>query len=196
MADIIFLDNFDSFTYNLVDELRRLQHRVTIYRNDCDLEQLVAECQGANRLLALSPGPSSPEDAGNMLPLIERVHRHTPILGICLGHQALIAALGGKVIHAGEVMHGKISRIEHDGQAMFAHLPQPLPVARYHSLKGADPSPDWIINAWHGDIIMAVRHRQLALCGFQFHPESLLTVHGGQLLAQSIDWLLQPRHHI
>lgn len=191
MANIVFLDNFDSFTYNLVEQFRRLGHQVNIYRNDCDLDFLTqTTLSQPNTLLALSPGPGNPQQAGNMLPLIHRLKDKVPIIGICLGHQAIIEAFGGKVIHAGEVLHGKVSYIQHDAQAMFTNLANPMPVARYHSLMGTALPKDFIINAEYQGIIMAIRHRSLPICAFQFHPESLLTVQGSQLLAQSVDWLL------
>ncbi|HDR1022779.1 TPA: aminodeoxychorismate/anthranilate synthase component II [Pasteurella multocida] len=196
MAHILFLDNFDSFTYNLVDQFRSLGHHVSIYRNDCDLDFLSQTAlKQPNMILALSPGPGNPQQAGNMLPLIQRLKDKVPIIGICLGHQALIEAFGGKVIHAGEVLHGKVSYIQHDEQAMFAQLTNPMPVARYHSLMGSDLPEELIVNARYGEIIMAIRHRTLPICAFQFHPESILTVQGSQLLAQSIDWLLASKNN-
>lgn len=188
MANILFLDNFDSFTYNLVDQFKTLGHSVKVYRNDCELDRLIAEAQ-PNTILALSPGPGSPSEAGNMLPLIQALVGKVPMIGICLGHQALIEALGGKVVHAGEVLHGKVSRIQHDNQAMFAGLSNPMPVARYHSLMGIDLPESLIVNAEYNGIVMAIRHRELPICAFQFHPESILTVQGSKLLQQSLDWL-------
>ncbi|MDG2953423.1 aminodeoxychorismate/anthranilate synthase component II [Bisgaard Taxon 10/6] len=195
MATIVFLDNFDSFTYNLVDQFRTLGHQVKIYRNDCDLDLLEKMCREPDTILALSPGPGTPAEAGNMLPLIRRVKNSVPIIGICLGHQALIEAFGGKVVHAGEVLHGKVSKIQHDNQAMFAGLQNPMPVARYHSLMGSDLPEELIVNANYDGIIMAIRHRDLPVCAFQFHPESLLTVQGSKLLEQSVDWLLARQTH-
>ncbi len=195
MATILFLDNFDSFTYNLVDQFRTLGHQVRIYRNDCDLELLEKNALAQpDTILALSPGPGTPAEAGNMLPLIQRLKHKVPMIGICLGHQALIEAFGGKVIHAGEVLHGKVSKIKHDEQAMFAHLSNPMPVARYHSLMGSDLPQELIVNAAYNDIVMAIRHRDLPVCGFQFHPESILTVQGSKLLEQSVQWLLHRAH--
>ncbi len=195
MATILFLDNFDSFTYNLVDQFRTLGHQVRIYRNDCDLELLEKNALAQpDTILALSPGPGTPAEAGNMLPLIQRLKHKVPMIGICLGHQALIEAFGGKVIHAGEVLHGKVSKIKHDGQAMFAHLSNPMLVARYHSLMGSDLPQELIVNAAYNDIVMAIRHRDLPVCGFQFHPESILTVQGSKLLEQSVQWLLHRAH--
>ena len=190
MATIIFLDNFDSFTYNLVDQFRSLGHEVKIYRNDCDVDFLENLCQQPNHILALSPGPGTPAEAGNMLTLIERVKNAVPIIGICLGHQALIESFGGHVVHAGEVLHGKVSKIHHDNQAMFQDLQNPMPVARYHSLMGKDLPEEFVINAEYNNIIMAIRHKTLPICAFQFHPESILTVQGSKLLKQSVEWLL------
>ena len=191
MANILFLDNFDSFTYNLVDQFRVLGHNVKIYRNDTDLEALVNEAQNTNDcILALSPGPGTPAEAGILLPLIERLKDSVPIIGICLGHQALIQAFGGNVVHAGEVLHGKVSLIHHDNQAMFKNLANPMPVARYHSLMGDNLPADFVVNADYNGIVMAIRHKTLPICAFQFHPESILTVQGSQLLQQSIEWLL------
>ena len=195
MATIVFLDNFDSFTYNLVDQFRTLGHQVKIYRNDCDLDLLEKMCRKPDTILALSPGPGTPAEAGNMLPLIRRVKNSVPIIGICLGHQALIEAFGGKVVHAGEVLHGKVSKIQHDNQAMFAGLQNPMPVARYHSLMGSDLPEELIVNANYNGIVMAIRHRDLPVCAFQFHPESLLTVQGSKLLEQSVHWLLARQAH-
>lgn len=195
MANILFLDNFDSFTYNLVDQFRVLGHQVKVYRNDCDLEQIVQTALNTpNTVLALSPGPGTPQEAGILLPLIQRLKNTIPIIGICLGHQALIEAFGGKVVHAGEVLHGKVSKINHDGQAMFRDIANPMPVARYHSLMGSELPDELIVNADYNGIVMAIRHRNLPICGFQFHPESILTVQGSKLLEQSVEWLLNTKN--
>ena len=195
MANILFLDNFDSFTYNLVDQFRVLGHQVKVYRNNCDLEQIVQTALNTpNTVLALSPGPGTPQEAGILLPLIQRLKNTIPIIGICLGHQALIKAFGGKVVHAGEVLHGKVSKINHDGQAMFRDIANPMPVARYHSLMGSELPDELIVNADYNGIVMAIRHRNLPICGFQFHPESILTVQGSKLLEQSVEWLLNTKN--
>ncbi|MDG6240416.1 aminodeoxychorismate/anthranilate synthase component II [Glaesserella parasuis] len=191
MATIIFLDNFDSFTYNLVDQFRTLGHQVQIYRNDCDIALLEqAALAQPNTLLALSPGPGNPSEAGNLLPLIARLKGKVPMIGICLGHQALIESFGGKIVHAGEVLHGKVSLISHDNLAMFEGLNNPMPVARYHSLMGVELPDELIVNATYENIVMAIRHKSLPICGFQFHPESILTVQGSQLLKQTIAYLM------
>lgn len=195
MANILFLDNFDSFTYNLVDQFRVLGHQVKVYRNNCDLEQIVQTALNTpNTVLALSPGPGTPQEAGILLPLIQRLKNTIPIIGICLGHQALIEAFGGKVVHAGEVLHGKVSKINHDGQAMFRDITNPMPVARYHSLMGSELPDELIVNADYNGIVMAIRHHNLPICGFQFHPESILTVQGSKLLEQSVEWLLNTKN--
>ena len=195
MANILFLDNFDSFTYNLVDQFRVLGHQVKVYRNNCDLEQIVQTALNTpNTVLALSPGPGTPQEAGILLPLIQRLKNTIPIIGICLGHQALIEAFGGKVVHAGEVLHGKVSKINHDGQAMFRDITNPMPVARYHSLMGSELPDELSVNADYNGIVMAIRHRNLPICGFQFHPESILTVQGSKLLEQSVEWLLNTKN--
>lgn len=192
MATILFLDNMDSFSYNLVDQFRCLGHNVQVFNNQCEVDFLVQKALSEPQtLLVLSPGPGTPQNAGNMLPLVRTLIGKVPILGICLGHQAIIEAFGGKIIHAKEILHGKVSLIEHNGQAMFAQLPNPLPVARYHSLVGTDIPADLVVNAHYQGDVMAVYHRSLPICGFQFHPESILTVQGAKLLAQSMAFLLQ-----
>lgn len=191
MANILFVDNFDSFTYNLVDQFRELGHNVTIFRNDYPLQDFLDKALNTpDCLIALSPGPGTPAEAGNLLEIIRQLKGKVPMIGICLGHQALFDALGGKVVHTGAVLHGKVSKIEHDNQAMFAGINNPMPVARYHSLMGEDVPEGFVVNAKYEHIIMAIRHETLPICGFQFHPESILTVEGTKLLKQSVEWLL------
>lgn len=191
MANILFVDNFDSFTYNLVDQFRQLGHSVTIFRNDYPLQAFLEKAlMTENCIVALSPGPGNPQEAGNLLAIIRELKGKVPMIGICLGHQAIIEALGGDVVHTGQVLHGKVSKIEHDNQAMFAGLNNPMPVARYHSLMGDNLPDELEVNARFGDIMMAIRHKHLPICGFQFHPESILTVEGTKLLKQSVEWLL------
>ncbi|MCL1059899.1 aminodeoxychorismate/anthranilate synthase component II [Shewanella gelidimarina] len=190
---IYLLDNFDSFTYNLVDQFRSLGYEVIIYRNDVDADfiadKLLNETQPA--ALVLSPGPGAPHEAGSLMALIANVAGKVPMLGICLGHQALIEHYGGKVERAKQVVHGKASPTEHNGKGIFANLPSPLPVARYHSLV-ATQVPDCLeIIATTEDMPMAIIHQQDNAVGFQFHPESILTTLGSQLLVQSLDYLAQ-----
>ncbi|GLR09213.1 anthranilate synthase component II [Mixta theicola] len=191
MADILLLDNIDSFTYNLVDQLRTFGHRVVIYRNTVPADTLIERLQQMeNPVLMLSPGPGAPARAGCMPELLQRLRGRLPIIGICLGHQAIIEAYGGHVGQAGEILHGKASAVTHDNQAMFAGLSNPLPVARYHSLVGSNTPDELAINATFNDMVMAVRHDADRVCGFQFHPESILTTQGARLLEQTLAWAL------
>jgi len=191
MANIIFMDNFDSFSYNIVDDLRTMGHNVEIYRNNLSTEFFLEKlAQIENPLLFLSPGPCYPKDAGSMLDVIKASIGKYPMIGICLGHQAIIEIYGGKIIPADDYIHGETSSIQHDGQAMFKGLPNPMSVARYHSLVGVDIPKALTINASVNNMAMAVRDDQNYVMGFQFHPESILTTDGYCLLSQSIDWLL------
>ncbi|MCX8710993.1 bifunctional anthranilate synthase glutamate amidotransferase component TrpG/anthranilate phosphoribosyltransferase TrpD [Gilliamella sp. B3464] len=193
MANILFIDNIDSFTYNLVDQLRNSQHHVTIYRNTIPADAIVEKLsQMQNPILMLSPGPGAPSEAGCMPELLKRLKGKLPIIGICLGHQAIVESYGGSIVPAGDILHGKASLIEHDEQAMFKGLPNPLPVARYHSLKGENIPKTLTINALCNNIVMAVRNDEDRVCGFQFHPESILTIQGVKLLEQTIEWALNP----
>ena len=193
MASIIFMDNFDSFTYNLVDLFRSLGHTVTVYRNSIAADTVIKalENAGDTPLLVLSPGPGTPEAAGSMPELIRKAAGRFPILGICLGHQAICQYYGGTVAPAGEIMHGKVSFIEHTGKDVVAGIPSPMPVARYHSL-AATYVPDSLeeIASFHG-ICMAVLNRRDKVLGFQFHPESVMTTRGSELLINSIRFLTE-----
>lgn len=189
MANILLLDNVDSFTYNLVEQLRNKNHHVLIYRNTVELKIILSSIKKMiNPILMLSPGPGTPQNAGCMLSLIHRVKGKVPIVGICLGHQAIVEAYGGMIGYAGEIFHGKASLINHDGLEMFEGLPQPLPVARYHSLVCNKMPRNFIINSYFNNMIMSVRNNLDYVCGFQFHPESILTVSGALVLEQIINW--------
>ncbi len=191
MADILLLDNIDSFTYNLVDQLRAFGHNVVIYRNNVPADTLIARLQEMeNPVLLLSPGPGAPKDAGCMPELLLRLRGRLPIIGICLGHQAIVEAYGGHVGQAGEILHGKASAVSHDDTGMFAGLSNPLPVARYHSLVGSKVPNELTVNATFNGMVMAVRHDADRVCGFQFHPESILTTQGARLLEQTLAWAL------
>ncbi len=191
MSQTIFLlDNYDSFTYNLVDQFRALGATVNVYRNTVPVAQLLAAMtQADNPVLVLSPGPGKPSDAGNMPALIEQCLGRFPILGICLGHQALVEHYGGRVESAGEIKHGKSSMISHSGKDMFAGLPNPLPVARYHSLVGTHIPAGLEVVADFNGMTMAVQDRARRVLGFQFHPESIMTTDGARLLAQSLQFI-------
>jgi anthranilate synthase component II len=199
---VFLLDNFDSFTYNLVDELRTLGLELIIYRNSVTTDFIVQKMQEKAQqqtstgqpvqvMLMLSPGPGNPSQAGCMLDLITAVKGRFPVLGICLGHQAIVEVYGGKIVRANEVMHGKSSLISHHQQPVFAGLPNPLPVARYHSLMAADMPAVLSVMADYRGVPMAVEHQADRMLGFQFHPESILSSHGSQLLKQSIEYLTQ-----
>ncbi|MBS9425057.1 glutamine amidotransferase-related protein [Photorhabdus caribbeanensis] len=191
MANILLLDNVDSFTYNLVDQLRNHGHQVVIYRNTVATEMIMQRLSMlSSPLLMLSPGPGKPSDAGCMPQLLQKIIGKIPVIGICLGHQAIIEAYGGEISAADEILHGKASLAEHDNQAMFANLENPLPVARYHSLAGNKIPSELTISARCGDTVMAVRHNKHKVCGFQFHPESILTTQGAKLLEQTLVWAL------
>jgi anthranilate synthase component 2 len=180
---LLMIDNYDSFTYNLVQYLGELGEDVRVARND---ELTVDEIERMSPArVVLSPGPCTPNEAGVCLDLIGRFAGRVPILGVCLGHQAIGQAFGGKVVHAKELMHGKVSRIHHSGAGVFRGLPTPYDATRYHSLaiERASCPADLEVTAWTEDgEIMGVRHRKLAVEGVQFHPESILTEHGHALL--------------
>ena len=180
---LLMIDNYDSFTYNQVQYLGELGQDVKVIRND-ELTVGEVEALGADRIV-ISPGPCTPNEAGISLAVIERMKAKRPILGVCLGHQAIGQAFGGRVVHAKTLMHGKVSRIHHEGRGVFAGLPSPYEATRYHSLAIERTScpPELEVTAWTEDgEIMGVRHRNLPVEGVQFHPESILTQHGHALL--------------
>jgi anthranilate synthase component 2 len=180
---LLMIDNYDSFTYNLVQYLGELGEDVKVIRND---ELTVDEIERlAPARIVLSPGPCTPNEAGVTLAVVDRFKARVPILGVCLGHQAIGQAFGGRVVHARTLMHGKVSRIHHGGAGVFRGLPTPYDATRYHSLaiQRETCPPDLEVTAWTEDgEIMGVRHRTLAIEGVQFHPESILTEHGHALL--------------
>lgn len=180
---LFMLDNYDSFTYNLVQYFQELGVRVEVRRNDqCTIEDIEALNPD---YICISPGPSNPDHAGISLEVIRHFAGKVPLLGVCLGHQAIAQAFGGQVVHAKQIMHGKVSPITHDGSDVFKDLPSPMTVTRYHSLAVADYSlPDCLaITAQTEDgEIMGLRHKTLAISAVQFHPESILSEHGHQLL--------------
>jgi anthranilate synthase component 2 len=185
---LVMIDNYDSFTWNLVQYLGELGSEVAVYRNDeLTLDELDAL---EPELLMISPGPCTPNEAGISVEAVLRFAGRIPILGVCLGHQSIGQAYGGRVVHAREIMHGKTSLIHHTDQGVFAGLPNPFEATRYHSLVVArEGLPDCLeITAWTEnadgsmDEIMGLRHRELPIEGVQFHPESILTRHGHDLL--------------
>jgi anthranilate synthase component II len=185
---LLMIDNYDSFTYNLVQYFGELGEEVKVVRNDeLDVEALE---QLKPERIVVSPGPCTPDQAGISLELIKRNAGRIPILGVCLGHQAIGQAFGGHVIHAKTLMHGKVSRIHHTGAGVFRGLPSPYNATRYHSLAiERETCPAELeITAWTEDgEIMGVRHRSLPVEGVQFHPESILTEHGHKLLRNFLE---------
>ena len=188
---LLLIDNYDSFTYNLVHYLGELGARVEVRRNDALDVQAAMALRPAG--IVLSPGPCDPDRAGICLPLIAAAaEARIPLLGVCLGHQAIGQAFGGRVVRAGEIVHGKLGQIHHDGSGVFAALPSPFAATRYHSLiVERDTLPDaLIVNAWLEDgTIMGLRHRDLPIEGVQFHPESIASQHGHALLKRFLDRL-------
>lgn len=180
---VLLIDNYDSFTYNLVQSFLVLGAGVEVFRND---QITVADAvQLEPTHLVISPGPGRPDDAGVSLQMIAAFERRIPVLGVCLGHQSLVQHYGGRIVSAQRLMHGKTSLIQHDGKVLFAGLSQPCEVGRYHSLAAErDNIPDVleVTARTEGGEIMGVRHRELAVEGVQFHPESVLTPEGDRLL--------------
>ncbi|MDO8644554.1 MAG: aminodeoxychorismate/anthranilate synthase component II [bacterium] len=180
---LLMIDNYDSFTYNLVQYFLELNEEVVVYRNDQITLPQIAKLKPSK--IVVSPGPCSPKEAGISVPVIKKFKGKIPILGVCLGHQSLVAALGGKIVRAGRLMHGKTSPIHHDGKTIFKDLKNPFEATRYHSLI-ADPKTlpsELEISAWtQEEEIMGVRHKDFILEGIQFHPESILTTEGKKLL--------------
>ena len=180
---ILVIDNYDSFTYNLVQYLGELGAEVRVVRNDEASADQIAAMRPER--IVISPGPGTPDDAGVSLEVIARLGASVPILGVCLGHQAIGRAFGGKVVRARQVMHGKVSTILHDGRGVFAGVPEGFVATRYHSLVvDPDQVPDLLEVSAHSEDgeIMGLRHRTHAVEGVQFHPEALLTEHGHRML--------------
>ena len=190
---LLMIDNYDSFTYNLVQYLQSLGAEVKVVRNDAMTVDEIAKL--APQRIVISPGPCTPNEAGVSLEIIERLGANTPILGVCLGHQSLGQAYGGNVIRAGRIMHGKTSRIRHEGKGVFAGLPDAYEATRYHSLVVERSSlPHALeVTAWTEnedgsfEEIMGLRHREFPVEGVQFHPESILTEHGHALLKNFLE---------
>ncbi|HEV7500978.1 MAG TPA: aminodeoxychorismate/anthranilate synthase component II [Vicinamibacteria bacterium] len=185
---VLLVDNYDSFTYNLYQYLGELGAEVRVVRND---EITAAEAMAiAPDRIVISPGPGTPDQAGITLDLIQEAAGRIPVLGVCLGHQALGQAFGGRVSRAPKLMHGKTSSIRHDGRSLFAGVPDPFTATRYHSLiVERDSVPECLeVSAWTDDgIVMGLRHREHALEGVQFHPESILTTVGKDLLRNFLE---------
>jgi anthranilate synthase component 2 len=187
---IFLIDNFDSFTFNLAYEFQVAGCEVEVWRNNIPVDkalELIAHLPKPN-LVVMSPGPGTPYEAGCCMDLVKRSKGAFPIFGVCLGHQAIVEAFGGKVEGAGRIVHGKTSAVAHDGEGLFKGLPNPMAIARYHSLAATHLPPELIATASAGDVNMAVKHRDLPIVGVQFHPESILTTHGSLIIANVIQW--------
>ena len=186
---LLVIDNYDSFTYNLVQMFGATGVELEVWRNDAFDPADVAGA-GVDGIV-ISPGPCTPAEAGHSIEVVRRYGADVPILGVCLGHQAIGAAYGARVVRAGTLMHGKTSRVRHDGSGIFAGLPDQLVVTRYHSLVLADVPDELIVNAWTHDgderVAMGVRHRAHPVWGVQFHPESILTEDGAAMLARFVE---------
>ena len=185
---LLMIDNYDSFTYNLVQYLGELGADVRVFRNDAITLDDVAAMKPER--IVVSPGPCTPNEAGISVPLIRRFAGEIPILGVCLGHQSIGQAFGGRIVRAQRVMHGKLSPVTHDGRGVFADVPSPFPVTRYHSLaieRGSMPGELEVTATSDDGEIMGVRHRTLAVEGVQFHPEAILTEHGMRMLGNFLE---------
>jgi anthranilate synthase/aminodeoxychorismate synthase-like glutamine amidotransferase len=191
---LLLIDNYDSFTYNLVQAFLVLGAEVSVYRNDALTPEEARALAPTH--LCISPGPGTPYDAGVSMDMIRAFAGSIPVLGVCLGHQAIWEVFGGKVVRAARLMHGKTSLVRHDGSALFAGLPQPCEVGRYHSLIAAPETLPEVLAVsarTDADEIMAVRHRTLVVEGVQFHPESILTPAGPKLLQNFLEYSVGER---
>ena len=184
---VLLVDNYDSFTYNLAQYLGELGHAPIVHRND-EIGLDVVNALAPDRIV-ISPGPGRPEDAGISVDVIRRYGPRIPVLGVCLGHQAIGYAFGGDVVRAPVLMHGKVSTVKHDGRGIFSGVTQPFVAGRYHSLVVADPVPTALeISARTDDgVVMGLRHREFPIHGVQFHPESVLTGEGRKILRNFLE---------
>jgi para-aminobenzoate synthetase component II len=182
---ILVIDNYDSFTYNLVQYLGEMGKELRVFRNDKISLEEIERLKPSH--IVISPGPGTPQEAGISEKIVQCFHKEVPILGVCLGHQAIGEVFGGKIVRAPSLMHGKTSPIFHDGKGLFRGLPQGFPATRYHSLVVTDAPACLEVTAQTKEgVIMGLRHREFAVEGIQFHPESIMTVVGKQLLANFV----------
>jgi anthranilate synthase/aminodeoxychorismate synthase-like glutamine amidotransferase len=183
IQSVLLIDNLDSFTFNLVEAFQRLGCAVRVMRNRIAAAEALAIAQEDGALIVLSPGPGGPDGAGCCLELIERAKGRAPLLGVCLGHQAIVQEAGGRVERAAEPVHGKASRLEHDGAGPFAGIIGPVRIGRYHSLCTRRVPERFTLHAQIDGMAMAISDRDARQTGLQFHPESILTAHGDRMLA-------------
>ncbi|MBI2890445.1 MAG: aminodeoxychorismate/anthranilate synthase component II [Nitrospirae bacterium] len=190
---ILMIDNYDSFTYNLVQYVEELGEEVRVFRNDKIKVEEIRRL--APRKILISPGPCTPAEAGISVELVRAFHRELPILGVCLGHQSIGAAFGGKIVAAKRIMHGKVSRISHDGEGVYRGLENPFSATRYHSLvveEASLPAELKVTSRSEDGEIMGIRHKVAPLEGVQFHPESILTTEGKKLIANFLSAVGSP----
>ncbi len=180
--NIVIVDHFDSFSFNLVEAFERLGCRVELLRSSAAASEVIERAASAGASIILSPGPGRPADAGCFAETIRLARGRIPLLGICLGHQALIEAAGGKVGSAGSIVHGKASLVDHDGAGLFEGVPSPMRIGRYHSLCAHEAPGQFHVHAWLDGMVMAISDCQALQFGLQFHPESILTPLGDRLL--------------
>ena len=187
--NILMIDNFDSFTYNLVDEFEKRNCKVYVYRNNISFENFENIIKNINpKLIVISPGPSAPKTAGISINVIRRYAGKIPIFGVCLGHQCIIEAFNGVVDKAPEVFHGKPSKIIHDNKIIYKNVGNPFQAGRYHSLAGLKISDDLVVSAkTDNNVVMGVRHKNFFVEGVQFHPESILTPSGGLIIENLLE---------
>ncbi len=189
MTNVLMIDNHDSFTFNIVETLERLGAKVRTVRNEIDPQTALDDAAESRSLILLSPGPGRPEGAGCCLDLIRLAKGKAPLVGVCLGHQAIVLEAGGEVVRAPEPVHGKVSLLEHDGEGPFAGLQAPIRIGRYHSLCTPNPPERFRVHARIGDMAMAISDRDAKQVGLQFHPESVLTPAGQKILANVLGLL-------
>lgn len=190
--EILLIDNLDSFSFNLVESLQRLGCTGRTLRNSVNAREALAIAEERKAVIVLSPGPGKPEDAGCCMELIALAKGKIPLLGICLGHQAIVKEAGGTVCRAPEPVHGKTSLLEHDGRAAFEGLPNPVRVGRYHSLCTRQLPNRFIVHAHIDGMAMGISDPDAMQTGIQFHPESILTTHGDRMLANILDQAFEP----
>ena len=186
---VLFIDNFDSFTYNLVDEFEKRNCSVVVYRNNTPMQKIADVIKEFRpRLIVISPGPSTPREAGNTIPIIKEYAGKLPIFGVCLGLQATVEALGGRVERCFETVHGKPSKISHDNTGIFRGLPNKFQAGRYHSLHGTIIPEELAVTArTESGVVMGISHKKFLLEGVQFHPESIMTPEGGKIIENMIE---------
>jgi anthranilate synthase component 2 len=185
--NVLMVDNHDSFTFNIVEALERIGATVRTVRNEIAATDALDEARQSNSIILLSPGPGRPEDAGCCIELIGLAKGKIPLFGVCLGHQAIVLEAGGDVVRAPEIVHGKTSLLEHDGEGLFAGVPNPVRVGRYHSLCTPNPPVRFRVHAAIDGMAMAISDAAAMQMGVQFHPESVLTPIGQKILANALD---------